>query len=73
LRVLKDGSIGRQYKLKNDKLEVGRLPVDVQFPEDERCAVHARFSVEKDSYSLKTSVCQQRGHRSHRNVHDARW
>ena len=49
LRVLKDGSIGDQYKLKDDKLEIGRLRGDVQFPEDEKMAPsHARFSVEKD-------------------------
>jgi class 3 adenylate cyclase len=49
LRVLKDGSVGDQYKLKNDQLEVGRLRGDVQFPEDDKMApLHARFSVEKD-------------------------
>ena len=49
LRVLKDGSIGDQYKLKDDKLEVGRLRGDVQFPEDDKMApLHARFSLEKD-------------------------
>jgi class 3 adenylate cyclase len=49
LRVLKDGSVGDQYKLKDDKLEVGRLRGDVQFPEDDKMApLHTRFSVEKD-------------------------
>jgi class 3 adenylate cyclase len=49
LRVLKDGSVGDQYKLKDDKLEVGRLRGDVQFPEDDKMApLHGRFSVEKD-------------------------
>lgn len=54
LRVLKDGSIGDQYKLKDDKLEVGRLRGDVQFPEDEKMAPsHARFSVEKDQLFIE--------------------
>jgi class 3 adenylate cyclase len=49
LRVLKDGTIGDKYSLKGDKLEVGRLRGDVQFPDDEKMAPsHARFSVEKD-------------------------
>lgn len=49
LRVLNDGSIGDQYKLRNEKLEVGRLRGDVQFPDDEKMApLHARFTVEKD-------------------------
>ena len=49
LRVLKDGTVGDKYSLKNDKLEVGRLRGDVQFPDDEKMApLHARFSVEKD-------------------------
>lgn len=54
LRVLKDGSIGDQYKLRDDKLEVGRLRGDVQFPEDEKMAPsHARFSVEKDQLFIE--------------------
>jgi class 3 adenylate cyclase len=54
LRVLKDGSIGDQYKLKDDKLEVGRLRGDVQFPEDDKMApLHARFSVEKDQLFIE--------------------
>lgn len=49
LRVLKDGTIGDKYPLKQDKLEVGRLRGDVQFPDDEKMApMHARFSMEKD-------------------------
>ncbi|HUQ49731.1 MAG TPA: adenylate/guanylate cyclase domain-containing protein [Terriglobales bacterium] len=49
LRVLKDGSVGDKYPLRNDKLEVGRLRGDVQFPDDEKMAPsHARFSMEKD-------------------------
>ncbi len=49
LRVLKDGTIGDKYSLKQDKLEVGRLRGDVQFPDDEKMApLHARFSMEKD-------------------------
>ncbi|MCU1309347.1 MAG: Adenylate and Guanylate cyclase catalytic domain protein [Candidatus Angelobacter sp.] len=54
LRVLKDGSVGDQYKLKNDQLEVGRLRGDVQFPEDDKMApLHARFSVEKDQLFIE--------------------
>ena len=49
LRILKDGTVGDQYTLRNDKLEVGRLRGDVQFPDDEKMApLHARFSMEKD-------------------------
>src|SRR3954467_9020548 len=54
LRVLKDGTVGDQYKLKNDQLEVGRLRGDVQFPEDDKMApLHARFSVEKDQLFIE--------------------
>jgi class 3 adenylate cyclase len=49
LRVLKDGSIGDQYQLKGDKLEVGRLRGDCQFPEDEKMApAHARFTMKQN-------------------------
>jgi class 3 adenylate cyclase len=48
-RVLKDGSVGDQYQLKNDKLEVGRLRGDCQFPDDEKMApLHARFTMKRD-------------------------
>lgn len=48
-RILKDGTVGDKYSLKQDKLEVGRLRGDVQFPDDEKMApLHARFSMEKD-------------------------
>jgi class 3 adenylate cyclase len=48
-RILKDGTIGDKYSLKGDKLEIGRLRGDVQFPEDEKMApIHAKFSLEKD-------------------------
>jgi class 3 adenylate cyclase len=49
LRVLKDGSVGDQYQLKNDKLEIGRLRGDCQFPDDDKMApLHARFMMKKD-------------------------
>lgn len=48
-RILKDGSIGDQFKLVNDKLDVGRLRGDAQFPDDDKMApLHAKFSLEKD-------------------------
>lgn len=48
-RILKDGSIGDQYALLNEKLEIGRMRGDVQFPDDDKMApIHARFSMEKD-------------------------
>jgi class 3 adenylate cyclase len=49
LRVLKDGSIGDQYQLKADKLEVGRLRGDCQFPDDDKMApLHARFTMKQN-------------------------
>jgi class 3 adenylate cyclase/pSer/pThr/pTyr-binding forkhead associated (FHA) protein len=49
LRVLKDGSVGDQYPLKGDKIEIGRFRGDLQFADDDKMAAqHARFSVEKD-------------------------
>lgn len=48
-RILKDGSVGDQYALLNEKLEIGRMRGDVQFPDDDKMApIHARFSMEKD-------------------------
>jgi class 3 adenylate cyclase len=53
-RILKDGTAGEEYKLKNEKLEIGRLRGDVQFPEDEKMApLHARFSMEKDQLFIE--------------------
>jgi class 3 adenylate cyclase len=49
LRILKDGTVGDQFKLENDRLEVGRLRGNAQFPDDEKMApLHAKFSLEKD-------------------------
>jgi class 3 adenylate cyclase len=49
LRVLKDGSIGDEYQLKGDKLEVGRLRGDCQFPDDDKMApLHARFTMKQN-------------------------
>jgi predicted component of type VI protein secretion system len=48
-RVLKDGSVGDNYPLKGDKLEVGRFRGDLQFADDDKmAAIHARVSTEKD-------------------------
>ena len=48
LRVLKDGSVGDKYKLTANKLEVGRMRGDAQFPDDDKMApLHARFTDEK--------------------------
>jgi class 3 adenylate cyclase len=48
-RVLKDGSVGDNYPLKGDKLEVGRFRGDLQFADDDKmAAIHARFTTEKD-------------------------
>lgn len=48
-RMLKDGSIGDQYPIKGEKLEVGRFRGDLQFADDDKMApIHARFSTEKD-------------------------
>lgn len=47
VRVLKDGTFGDTYTMRNDRLEVGRMRGEVQFPDDDKMApLHARFTLE---------------------------
>jgi len=47
VRILKDGTQGDRYQMRNDKIEIGRMRGDVQFPDDQKMApLHARFTLE---------------------------